>query len=138
VTHERPRGVAWVAAAFLLAAAYLLVVGLTMLVRPGLVSMAAGAEFLGGLELAGPYMFILVAAIGLATAFGLWRLQNWARWIAILLAMVGVLLLLPNVSNAILDFRFGTLSWSALGTIVRVIIVWYLNQLPVKEAFQNR
>jgi hypothetical protein len=63
-------------------------------------------------------------------------LQNWARWIAILLAMVGVLLLLPNVSNAILDFRFGTLSWSALGTIVRVIIVWYLNQLPVKTAFQ--
>jgi len=43
---ERPTGVTAVAIAFLLAAAYLLVVALTMLVRPGLVSMAAGAELL--------------------------------------------------------------------------------------------
>ena len=77
---ERPAGVTAVAAAFFLAGAYLLMVGLTMLARPGLVSMAAGAALLGGLELAGPYMFLLTGAVWLAVALGLWRLHRWARW----------------------------------------------------------
>lgn len=137
MTKERPAGVTAVAIAFLLAATYLVVVGLTMLVRPGVTSMAAGAELLGGLELAGPYMFLLVGAIGLAIAVGVWFLRNWARWMAILAATVGVVLLLPSVSSAILDFRFGKLLWGGLGTIVRVMIAWYLFQPAVKEAFER-
>ena len=131
---ERPAGVAAVAAAFLLAAAYLLAVGLTMLASPGLVSMAAGAELLGGLELAGPYMFLLMAALGAVVALGLWRLHRWAR-LAILIAMIGVVLLLPRVSSAMLDFRIAKLAWGGLGTIVRVMIVGYLLQEPVRDAF---
>jgi hypothetical protein len=127
-----------VAVAFLLAAAYLLAVGLTMLVRPGLVSMAAGVELLGGLELAGPYMFLLAAALGAAIAFGLWRLHRWARWLAILVALIGVVLLLPSVSSAVLDFRLGKLIWGGLGTIARVMIIWYLFQEPVKEGFEAK
>ena len=135
---ERPAGVTAVAFAFLLAAAYLLAVGLTMLARPGLISMAAGAELLGGLELAGPYMFLLVAAVGVAVALGLLRLHRWARWIAILIAMIGMVLLLPSVSSALIDFRFGRLVWGGLGVIIRSMIVWYLFQEPVKEAFLAR
>jgi hypothetical protein len=135
MTGERPAGVTAVAIAFLLAAAYLLVIGLTMLARPGLISMAAGAELLSGLEIAGPYMFLLTAVVGMVVAIGLWLLQNWARWIAILVAVIGVVLLLPNVSSAILDFRFGKLAWGGLGVIVRAIIVWYLFQEPVRDAF---
>ena len=135
MTYERPAGVTAVAIAFLLAAAYLLAIGLTMLTRPGSISMAAGAELLGGLELAGPYMFLLAAAVGMVIAIGLWLLQNWARWIAILVALIGVVLLLPNVSSAILDLRFGRLPWEGLGVMVRVMIVWYLFQEPVREVF---
>lgn len=135
---ERPAGVTAVATAFLLAGAYLLTVGLTMLVRPGVISMAAGAELLGGLELAGPYMFLLIAALGLAIALGLWQLQNWARWMAIIVAMIGIVLLLPNVSSAVFDFHFGKLAWGGLGTIGRVMIAWYLSQPPVKDAFEPR
>src|SRR5438477_9974826 len=135
MTYERPAGVTAVAIAFLLAAAYLLAIGLTMLTRPGSISMAAGAELLGGLELAGPYMFLLAAAVGMVIAIGLWLLQNWARWIAILVALIGVTLLLPNVSSAILDVRFGRLPWEGLGVMVRVMIVWYLFQEPVREVF---
>jgi hypothetical protein len=135
MTVERPTGVTAVAAAFLLAGAYLLIVGLTMLARPGLVSMRAGAVLLGGLELAGPYMFLLVGGLGAVIAFGLWRLHRWARWLAILAAMVGVVMLLPDVSSAMLDFRMGKLIWAGFGTIVRVMIVWYLFQEPVAEAF---
>jgi hypothetical protein len=135
MTVERPAGVTAVAAAFLLAGAYLLALGLTMLARPGLLSMAAGAELLGGLELAGPYMFLLMAALGGIIALGLWLLHRWARWLAILVAMIGVVMLLPSVSSAMFDFRIGKLAWEGLGTILRVMIVWYLSQEPVREAF---
>ncbi len=132
---ERPAGVTAVAAAFSVATAYLLAVGFTMLARPGLVSMAAGAELLGGLELAGPYMFLLMAALGGIIALGLWLLHRWARWLAMLVAMIGVVMLLPSVSSAMFDFRIGKLAWEGLGTILRVMIVWYLSQEPVREAF---
>jgi cell division protein FtsW (lipid II flippase) len=135
MTVERPAGVTAVAVAFILAAVYLLAVGLTMLASPGLVSMAAGAELLGGLELAGPYMFLLVAGVGLAVALGLWRLHRWARWAAILLAMIGVVLLVPSVSGAVVFFRFGKLAWGGLGVILRTMIIWYLFQEPVANAF---
>jgi hypothetical protein len=138
MTVERPAGVTAVASAFVLAAAYLLVVGLTMLVRPGLVSMAAGADLLGGLELAGPYMFLLTGALGALIALGLWRLHRWARWLAILVAIAGVVMLLPSVSSAMLDFRIGKLAWNGFETIGRALIVWYLFQEPVQEAFATK
>ena len=73
---ERPAGVTAVAAAFFLSGAYLLLVGLLMLVRRGAVSMAAGAALLGGLELAGPYVFLLAAGVGVTVALGLWWLHR--------------------------------------------------------------
>ena len=120
-------------AAFLLASGYLLVVGIIMLARPGLVSMAAGAELLGSLALAGPYMFLLMGATGAGIALGLLQLNKWARWLAILAAVLGMVSLLPDVSSAVLDFRFKELIWGGLGTIVRVVIIRYLYQ--VKDAF---
>jgi hypothetical protein len=136
--EPRPSGVTAIAVAFLSAAAFLLGVGLIMLVRPGTVSMAAGAALLGGLELAGPFMFLLMAAVGLVIAIGLLRLHMWARRVAILVAGIGVLLLLPSVSSAVVDFRIGKLAWGGLGMIVRVVIVWYLHQEETREFFAAR
>ncbi|HLO07357.1 MAG TPA: hypothetical protein VK198_11990 [Terriglobales bacterium] len=132
---ERPAGVTAVAAAYFLSGAYLLVVGLIMLVRPGVVSMAAGAPLLGGLELAGPYMFLLAGGVCVTVALGLWWLHRWARWLAILIAIISVIMLLPSVSSAMLDFRIVRLAWGGLGTILRVLIVWYLLQEPVHNSF---
>src|SRR2546427_22553 len=73
------------------------------------------------------------AAIGL----GLLRLHNWARRLAILSALLGMVLLLPSVSSAVLDFRIEKLVWKGLGVMVRAMIVWYLYQHPVKEAFDH-
>ena len=132
---ERPAGVTAVAAAYFLSGAYLLVVGLIMLVRPGVVSMAAGAPLLGGLELAGPYMFLLAGGVCVTVALGLWWLHRWARWLAILIAIISVIMLLPSVSSAMLDFRIVRLAWGGLGTILRVLIVWDLLQEPVHNSF---
>jgi hypothetical protein len=134
---ERPRGVTAIAALFMVAGVYLATIGLVMLIRPGLVSMAAGADLLGGLEVAGPYMFLLMGAVAGSIGIGLLRLSNWARRIAAVAALAGLVLLVPAVSSSVVDFRIQTLAWGGLGIIVRVVIVWYLYQLPVREAFGN-
>ena len=129
-----PTGVAAVATIFFLAATYLGLIGLLMLAWPGTASMALGTPLLSGLELAGPYMFLLMAGVGVLIGWGLLRLNNWARRAAIAVGFIGVVMLVPAVSAAAADFR-ASLLWGGLGIIVRVMIVWYLYQEPVKRAF---
>ena len=133
----RPIGVNLIAILFLLSAAYLNVVGAVMLFSSGTISMSSGTDLLGGLEVAGPYMFLLIALVGAAIGGGLLRLHNWARRLAILTAILGMVLLLPSVSSAVLDFRIAKLVWGGLGVMVRAMIVWYLYQQPVREAFNR-
>ena len=131
---SNPAGVNAIAIAFFFAAAYLGLIGIVMLASPGVVSMALGAPLLSGLELAGPYMFLLMSAVGALIGWGLLRLNNWARRAAIVVGFIGVVMLVPVVSAAAVDFR-PSLLWAGLGIIVRVMIVWYLFQAPVAEAF---
>jgi len=129
-----PAGVTLVAFVFFLAAVYLGSIGIVMLASPGAVSMAMGAPLLTGLELAGPYMFLLMAGVGGLIGWGLLRLNNWARRTAIVAGFLGALMLVPAVSAAAVDFRTSLLR-AGLGMVIRVMIVWYLYQLPVREAF---
>ena len=68
---NRPIGVTVIAAVFVFVAAYLFVIGLLTLSRPGVISMPAGAPLLGGLEVAGPYAFLLAGGFGAGVGFGL-------------------------------------------------------------------
>jgi hypothetical protein len=129
-----PTGVTAIALIFFLAAAYLAVIGAVMLAAPGALSMALGAPLLNGLELAGPYMFLLMAGVAALIGWGLLRLNHWARRAAIVVGIIGLIMLIPSVSAAAADFR-ASLLWSGLGVILRVIIVWYLYQTPVAERF---
>ena len=129
-----PRGVAAIAVLFLAAAAYLALVGLVMLVSPGTVSMLLGAPLLTGLELSGPYMFLLTAGVGVLLGWGLLRLNTWARRAAMGLAFIGMVMIVPTVSAAAVDLR-ASLIWGGFGIIVRVMILWYLYQEPIKEVF---
>jgi hypothetical protein len=132
-----PAGVRAIAIVTFLIAAYLLILGGVMLLSPGAVSMALGAPLLGGLELAGPYMFLLVATVGGVLGWGLLRLNPWARRGVILLGLLGVVELVPSVSIAVVEVRAGPLIWGGIGVMVRVMIVWYLYQEPVAEAFRR-
>jgi hypothetical protein len=132
---SNPTGVTTIAIAFVLAAAYLGLIGIVMLVSPGAVSMALGAPLLSGLELAGPFMFLLMSGAAALIGWGLLRLNNWARRVAALVALIGVGMLVPSVSANAITIQFGNLAWGGLGIIVRVMIVWYLYQAPVSEAF---
>lgn len=56
---DRPVGVVAIAGLFLAASTYLAVIGFTKLLSPDAVSLSMGAPLLHGLELAGPYMFLI-------------------------------------------------------------------------------
>lgn len=135
--NQIPSGVRAIAALFALAGIYLGVVGLLMLVRPGLIGMSAGAPLLLGLELSGPYMFLLMAAVGTGVAWGLLALKNAVRRLAIMIASAGIVMLVPPVSAAATMVEPKALATAGLGIIVRVIVVWYLSQRSVADQFSN-
>ena len=100
--------------------------------------MAVGAPLLFGLSLAGPYMFLLAAFAGGTVAWGLSELNNIARRSAILIAIVGVVMLVPAVSAATVMVHLKALAIGGLGIIVRVMVVWYLSRQEIAEEFKKR
>ena len=131
-----PSGVRAIAVLFALSGIYLGVVGLLMLARPGLIGMSAGAPLLLGLELSGPYMFLLMAAAGAGVAWGLLALKNIVRRLAIMIAIAGIVMLVPPVSAAATMVEPKALAIGGLGIIVRVIVVWYLSQRSISGEFK--
>ena len=132
---ERLAGVTVIATLFFVVAAYLIVVSSLMLAKPGLISIAAGAPLLGGIEVAGPYAFLMAGAFEALVGYGLMRYKNWARRLAIVVAIAGLVVLIPSVSSSVLGFHLGALAWGGFGVMVRAMVIWYLSQPPVREAF---
>ena len=133
--NPRASGITAIAGIFLLAAVYLLPIGLILRLAPGTFPLKLGDPLLGGLELAGPYMFLLIGGLAALIGWGLLRLNNWARWAAILAALAGVVMLVPRVSGAVVYSAFEKLAWGGLGIMIRVAMIWYLFQEPVKDQF---
>jgi hypothetical protein len=130
---QRPLGIKAIALLFALVAAYLWTIGAIKLAAPGAVSLMAGRHFLYGLELAGPYMLLLGGSVYALIAWGLFRLQNWARWFAMLLIVISTASLIPKISMAELGVP---IRWYGLQIALRVAIGWYLAQAPgVIDAF---
>lgn len=133
---QRPIGVTVITSFFLLAAIYLWTIGIVMLAAPGAISLMSGHQFMYGLELAGPYMALLVGCGWALVGCGLFRLHNWARWAAMIVMALGVGSLIPRVSMAELGMP---ILWSGLQMALRVAVAWYLAQAPaVLDAFVPR
>ena len=133
---DRPAGITAIAIIFLAASAYLMLLGAVRLADPGAVPLSLAAPLLHGLEIAGPYMFLIAAAIAALVGWGLLRINNLARRAAIVIAIAGMVLLLPKVSSETGDFSL-RFFLAALAVIARVMIVWYLWQASTAEAFKR-
>ena len=131
-----PDGVRAIAALFALCAIYLALAGVLMLLRPNTISMSAGAPLLFGLELAGPYMFLLTAVVGGGVAWGLVALNNIVRHAALLIAIMGIVMLVPSVSAATVTVQPKALAFGGLGIIARVMVVWYLSRGEIADQFK--
>jgi hypothetical protein len=132
-----PSGIRAIAVLFALCGIYLGIASLLMLLRPGAISMAAGAPLFFGLELAGPYMFLLMALVAIGIAWGLMRRINFVRRAAMLVAVAGIVMLVPPVSAAAAMVQPGALVSGGLGIIVRVIVAWYLSRPETAQAFRS-
>jgi hypothetical protein len=108
---------------------------LAKLVSPESVSLAMGAPLLHGLEIAGPYMFLLAAAVGAVVSFGLFRLNNIARRAAVVITVAGMVMLIPQVSADAADFSLRFFTAGSM-LVIRVIIAWYLWQGWTAEKFR--
>jgi len=137
VVESRPAGVkAIVALSVALAIAALLYAAL---IGADWAPLSSGAWLLGGgLEQTGPVAFLLYAAMLLLIAAGLWKRWSWARRVGVLIAAAGVVLAVPAISSAVMDSRVLAIAREGMQIIVRVVIVFYLTQEPVKEWFAGR
>lgn len=133
----RPTFIAALSVVFALAAAFLTVTGGTMLLNPGMFSFRIGATLLGGFETAGPYAFLLGSALYGLTAHGLWTRRNWARRTAIAIATWGIVMAVPSASAAAIEFNPIPLLLAGLPIIVRVVVIFFLMQPPVTDAFSQ-
>jgi hypothetical protein len=133
---QRPAGVTVISALFFLAAIYLWTSGVVKLLAPEAISLMSGAQLMYGLELAGPYMAMLIGAGWALVGWGLFRLHNWARWAAMLVMVLGVASLVPRISLAELGVP---IFWYGLQIALRVAVAWYLAQAPaVVDAFATQ
>ena len=133
---ERPAGITGIAVLFFVAAVYLCAIGALKLLAPDAISLMAGRSFMYGLELAGPYMTLLVGSGYALVGWGLFRLHNWARWAAMAVMVVGVAALVPKISMAELG---APVLWYGLLIALRVAVGWYLAQAPaVIDAFAKK
>ena len=75
-------------------------------------------------------MIILFAAVHLIAAYGVLRMQNWARLLTLFLSAIGLVLLLPVLLIVHgLPLAFG---------IVNVLVILYLAMPAVKRAFHEQ
>ena len=136
-TDERPWGVAAVCGLLALVAVAAFVFAGLLIVHA--IPLSYGSVLLQkGLEQSGPIAFMIYGAVGLALARGLWTRRSWARRVTILLAAVGVALAVPAISAAVVDGRLWSVAREGLQIMVRVAVIFYLTQEPVREWFATR
>src|SRR5437773_11809363 len=123
----RPAGVTAIAILLFAVSAYLTALGFIRLASPESVSLSLGAPLLHGLEVSGPYMFLLAAGVAATVGFGLLRLRNLARRAAIVLMTAGIVLLIPKFSADAAELSLRLLT-AGLAVVIRVAIAWYLWQ----------
>jgi hypothetical protein len=133
---QRPAIVTAISIFFLLAGIYLWTIGVVKVLAPNAISLMIGSQLMYGLELAGPYMALLIGTGWAVIGWGLFRLQNWARLTAMAVITVGIVWLVPKISAAEPGLP---LLWYGLQIALRVAAAFYLAQsAAVVESFKSK
>lgn len=136
-TDERPSGIAAVCG--LLALVAVAAFAFAALLAVHAVPLSYGSALLqGGLEQAGPIAFLIYGLITFGLAFAMWNRRGWARRLTVLLAAVGVVFAVPAISSAVADGRAFAIAREGLQIMVRVAVIYYLSQEPVRDWFAAR
>jgi hypothetical protein len=101
----------------------------------GIVSFACGAYLLGGLEIMGPLIYFIVAAILAALGYGLLRGWRWTRRLAQIAAALLISGTVVSISSAVMYSQvFGVILHGAK-IVLAIVIIRYLMQPEVVEWF---
>jgi hypothetical protein len=77
-----------------------------------------------------------MAVAGAGVAWGLLELNNIVRHAAMLIAITGIVMLVPSVSAATVTVQPKALAIGGLGIIVRAIVAWYLSRGEIADQFK--
>lgn len=131
--QSRPEGVTAIAGLlFVAAGASVVTAAATAL---GLWPLAWGRYVVGELVTMGPAVFAVAGLFYALIGLGLLRMNHWARRAAIVVGAIGLAFLIVPISSAVVDFRVGAIAVNGAQIIVRVVVLWYLLQQHVVEAF---
>ncbi len=140
---ERPAGVTVLAILNFIAAACLGLLALAMVLGMGFIgSMAGGGErggaiLLAGLGVIGGVIFVIMAVVSAAVGYGMWNLQNWARLVSVVFCCLGIVAGLLGLTAGAVHFRPFFMMTSIVRMAVAALIIWYLFQPHVKQAFRT-
>ena len=134
--EDRPTGVTAIAVASLLLAS--LYFAFAFLVWTGTVSFTQGTFLLDGdLASRGPLIFLIFGFLFARVGFGLLRMSRWSRYLAILLAALGIYVLVPPISAAAAEMRMYALATNGLQIMARAAVIAYLLQPSLAEIFNG-
>lgn len=119
---ERPGGITILAILYGLYGAVVLIGGLLLFLFGSAIAVGFARYFvpilIGGIAGIIGVFLIIIGLIILIITWGLWNLKEWAWLIAVVFAVIGLL------------------HWP-IGTILNIIVLWYLFKAEVKVAFKR-
>ena len=113
--RTRPTGITVLAALYVLAGLIMLAMPLMVTAMLAMMGLPSNGALVAGATCW--VVFGIIALIFFAIAYGLLKGQHWARIVAIIFAIIGLL----NIP---------------IGTIISIIVLWYLFKPDVKAWFQ--
>lgn len=139
---ERPAGITVLAFAMFTAAAILLVLSyfcFSIGSVIGEVVRTPGMPIFRMLGAAAMGVILLVMAILCALAgAGLWRVQSWGRALSILLVAISVVLSVIGIAAGLVYPQMRLVIDRIIALGVDLLVLWYLVQPHVKQAFGDR
>ena len=143
---QRPTGVTVLAILQFISTGCMVLAGLGVMLGMGVVGAMlaqqgkAGGVGVGALAGMGAALGVIVlffAVLQGVVAWGMWTLKNWARIINIVCTGLGAAFLALGLLGSLAHFNLFGLIWGAFWMGIYGLIIWYLMQPNVVQAFQS-
>ena len=133
----RPTGVTILGVLAIVGGIFALGLGLLFLVGSGFLAqrMAPLALIFAGLATIGGVFLLLLGVFDLVLGIGLLNLANWARLVTMVCAAIGLAGAALGVLTALAHLFPVLLMRRAVAGVIDALILWYLSQPHVKQAF---
>jgi hypothetical protein len=138
---QRPTGVVLIAALYILGGAFSVLAGLAAFFIGGAFLMRATTLGLpvsgiaGGMGTILGVILIVIGALALIIAIGLIGMKGWARVIAMVLSSIVVVFGVLHIFVLMIHFMMFRVFFMLVRVVINGLILWYLNQPGVKQAF---